>query len=87
MRLLEFDHDDPKLDRSDPRVYRYDGGLPDHDLALRSVQRRHSLCNKRHPPMIAKVPSRATALKIVASRRSARTITSPIPPYLRAGYA
>jgi beta-1,2-mannobiose phosphorylase / 1,2-beta-oligomannan phosphorylase len=25
MQLLEFDHDDPKLDRSDPRVYRYDG--------------------------------------------------------------
>jgi beta-1,2-mannobiose phosphorylase / 1,2-beta-oligomannan phosphorylase len=25
LKLLEFDHDDPKLDRSDPRVYRYDG--------------------------------------------------------------
>ena len=25
MQLLEFDHDDPKLDRSDPRVYRYGG--------------------------------------------------------------
>jgi beta-1,2-mannobiose phosphorylase / 1,2-beta-oligomannan phosphorylase len=25
IKLLEFDHDDPKLDRSDPRVYRYDG--------------------------------------------------------------
>ena len=25
MRILEFDNDDPKLDRSDPRVIRYDG--------------------------------------------------------------
>ncbi|HEY5770648.1 MAG TPA: hypothetical protein VIS71_12455, partial [Terrimicrobium sp.] len=25
IQLLEFDHDDPKLDRTDPRVYRYDG--------------------------------------------------------------
>ena len=25
IKLLEFDHGDPKLDRSDPRVYRYDG--------------------------------------------------------------
>lgn len=25
VRILEFDHDDPKLDRSDPRVIQYDG--------------------------------------------------------------
>ena len=46
MELLEFDHDDPKLDRSDPRVYRYDGVdyLTTISHLRTSLQRgRHSL--------------------------------------------
>ena len=89
MQLLEFDHDDPKLDRSDPRVYRYDGvdylTTISHLRPVCSEDGIHFREQDAIPPLIGEGPFESYGMKIVASLRSARTIILLIPPYLRMG--